>query len=327
MPTARKRLVCPEITPYYHCVNRCVRRAFLCGIDPNTGKDLSHRKAFIEKLMFTLARAFAFDICAYAVMSNHYHIVLHMDRARAKGWTLVEVIQSWHQVFRGTNLSQRFLKDEVLSTEELDELEQQAEIWRSRLVDLSWYMRVLNERVARQANLEDGCTGRFWGKRYSSQALLDEPALLGCMTYVDLNPVRAGLAKTPEASDYTSIQKRVRYAVRSTEQPPELMLFTGIAKPEGLPFSQAAYFELVDWTSRYILDGKASVSKAAPPLLERVGIDISQWSIMTQHFESNFKGLIGTLDKLKSACKRFNFRYCTGISACKAAFGSCAEAT
>ena len=238
MAIARKRLVCPEITPYYHCVSRCVRRAFLCGVDPNTGKDLSHRKAFIEKLMFTLARAFAFDICAYAVMSNHYHVVLHMDRARAQRWSFGEVIQRWHQIFRGNPLSQRYLKDEVLSEAELESLEVQAEVWRSRLVDLSWYMRVLNERVARQANLEDECSGRFWDKRYSSQALLDEPALLGCMTYVDLNPVRAGIASTPEASDYTSIKKRIQAALYGDKQPQELMPLTGVADIQGLPFSK-----------------------------------------------------------------------------------------
>ena len=101
MPTPRKRLVCPEVTPYYHCINRCVRRAFLCGIDPYTQKDLSHRKARIEELMFKFAHAFALDICAYAIMSNHYHIVIKLNPNLAQTWSHREVIERWHQLFRG----------------------------------------------------------------------------------------------------------------------------------------------------------------------------------------------------------------------------------
>ncbi len=78
-----------------------------------------------------------------------------------------------------------------------------------QLKNLSWFMRTLNEYIARLANAEDGVKGRFWEGRFKSQALLDEQALLAAMAYVDLNPVRAGIADTPENSDYTSIQERL----------------------------------------------------------------------------------------------------------------------
>jgi hypothetical protein len=123
-------------------------------------------------------------------------------------------------------------------------------------------MRVLNEKIARMANKEDGCTGRFWEGRFKSQALLDEKALLACMAYVDLNPVRAGMAKTPEHSKHTSIKNRVKAATSErrvqgvkAKQPTRLQPFVGYPRqpmPPGLPFRLKDYLELVDWTGRAI---------------------------------------------------------------------------
>jgi len=211
MTTPRSILVSLEDTPWYHCVCRCVRRAFLCGEDPFSGLNFDHRRGWIVERIQQLTALFAIDVAAYAVMSNHYHIVVRIDRERALGWSTEEVLKRWTALFTGPLLVTRYLSESraEMSRAEIDEVEALAEIYRGRLHDLSWFMRTLNEHIARWANAEDGVKGRFWEGRFKSQALLDEKALLAAMVYVDLNPVRARLAETPEASDYTSIQERV----------------------------------------------------------------------------------------------------------------------
>jgi REP element-mobilizing transposase RayT len=210
MPTARRELVCLDATPYYHVVSRCVRRAFLCGLDHLTGKSYEHRKEWIVDRLTELSDLFAIDLCAYAVMSNHCHLVVRLDPETAESWSEEEVMERWERLFSLPVLVQRYRTRKTTSPAEIETAQNKIETWRERLSDLSWFMRCLNEPIARQANAEDGCTGRFWEGRYKSQALLDEAALLTCMAYVDLNPIRAGLAETPEKSEYTAIQQRIQ---------------------------------------------------------------------------------------------------------------------
>ena len=210
MTQARQQIVSLEDTPYYHCVSRCVRRAFLCGEDHVTGENYEHRKAWVVEKLKELTEVFAIDICAYAILSNHYHVILHVDTDRAKRWDQDEVIERWRKLFGGGVLIERYLAGQCTTQAVLDNVTEIAETWSARLMDISWFMRCLNESIARQANKEDNCKGRFWEGRFKSQALLDEHALLACMVYVDLNPVRAGMCETPEASDFTSIQQRLK---------------------------------------------------------------------------------------------------------------------
>ncbi|MFZ3285382.1 MAG: hypothetical protein WA191_00905 [Telluria sp.] len=134
-------------------------------------------------------------------MSNHYHLVAHVDQHRALAWSADEVLVRWTQLFTGPLLVVRYLSParDQMDQAEIAAVLKLAETYRARLHDLSWFMRMLNESLARQANAEDDCTGRFWEGRFKSQALLDDRALLAAMAYVDLNPVRAGMALTPEA--------------------------------------------------------------------------------------------------------------------------------
>ena len=179
MTQARSRQVSLEDTLYYHCISRCVRRAFLCGEDHVTGENYEHRKPWVVEKLKELSEVFAIDVCAYAIMSNHYHVILHVDVEKANNWDQVEVIERWREFFGGGLLVKRYLAGECKTEVELDQVAETAEIWRARLMDISWFMRCLNESIARQANKEDNCKGRFWEGRFKSQALLDEHCAIG----------------------------------------------------------------------------------------------------------------------------------------------------
>ncbi|WP_237060320.1 transposase [Microbulbifer sediminum] len=320
MGLARKSLVSVDATPYYHCVSRCVRRAFLCGRDARTGQSFEHRRQWVEDKLLSLARVFALDVCAYAVMSNHYHVVLHINRAQAATWELREVVERWHQLCKGSVLSQRYARNEPLGSAEMTRLTEVADVWRARLLDISWFMRMLNESIAREANREDQCTGRFWEGRFKSQALLDERALAACMAYVDLNPIRARMADTPESSDHTSIKRRISTA-RGGRQPEELLPFAGNPRepmPEGMPFQIQDYIELVDWSGRILRKGKrGAIDSRLPAILERLQIDPSHWLYLNRNFESRFKALIGSAHSVRSACEQLGKRWAQGVRDCE----------
>src|SRR5688572_24854597 len=156
MTYARKTLISLQDTPYYHVVARCVRRAWLWGVDDYAGRDYSHRKAWVLERVARLTQLFTIEACAYAVMSNHYHLVVHVDRGRAQGLTVEEVARRWLQLFSAPPLIEKYLRGEASSAER-----EAAEVilarWRGRLCDLSWFMKCLNEYLARRANAEDQC--------------------------------------------------------------------------------------------------------------------------------------------------------------------------
>ena len=331
MPKPRKTLIAVESTPYYHCVARCVRRAFLCGVDTLTGQNYEHRRAWLEDRLLELPKVFAIDIAAYAIMSNHYHVILHINTDRAKSWTDYEVVERWHQLFNGTVLSQKYLKNEGdLSKVEMLVFQETINEWRSRLLDISWFMRILNEAVAREANAEDGCTGRFWEGRFKSQALLDEAALMACMAYVDLNPIRAKLAVTPEKSDHTSIKKRCEKALESSnpnhisQQEKSLYPFVGNPnqnQPEGIQMKLSDYLELVDSTGRVLRkDKRGAISAGAEKILDRLDVDEDQWLEMTTNFEGCFSSFVGGESSLRMACENLHYQRPPGLATCKLMF-------
>ncbi|WP_172588374.1 transposase, partial [Shewanella xiamenensis] len=311
MPRPRRTQISLEDTPYYHCCSRVVRRAFLCGDDSYSGKNYDHRRAWVESLLFELEAVFAIDVAAFAVMSNHLHLVLRVDIETANHWTDREVLEQWHKLFKGDALTQKFAKGELVEAHEVSRLKHSIALYRSRLCDISWFMRCLNEPIARQANQEDNCTGRFWEGRFKSQALLDEAAVLACMAYVDLNPIRAQLADTLEQSDHTSIQLRIRAALKG-EQPSNLLPFIGNEcdnQPNGIAFSLTDYLQLVDDTGRIIRnDKRGSISESSGKILNRLNIPHDNWLKLTTEFGKLFYGPVGTLQELTDYCEHLEKR-------------------
>ena len=283
----------------------------MCGEDNQTGRSYEHRRQWVEERLLFLAEVFCVDVCAYAVMSNHTHLVLRINKQKADSLSVKDIIRRWHRLYKGMLLSQRYIDDAestTLSNAEIETVHSLAEIYRKRLYDISWFMRLLNEYIARRANKEDDCTGHFWEGRFKSQALLDEASLAACMAYVDLNPVRACLADTPEESNHTSIQQRIN-AAKFNKQPKLLFPFTGNIRanmPDGLPFQLQDYLALVEFSGRhYHPQKRGKIEDTASPILTRTGLEQADWQTMISGIETEFHTSI-SIEKLNRILGRKN---------------------
>jgi REP element-mobilizing transposase RayT len=306
MTRPRKALISLADTPYYHITSRCVRRAFLCGVDHYSGKNYEHRRQWVVDRIRLLSSLFAIDVCAYAVMNNHYHLVLKLCPEQLDELDDDGVIERWCALFKGPLLIQRYRDGDDLRPLERITVSDIVTVWRKKLASISWFMRCLNQPIARQANLEDECTGKFWESRFNSQALKSEEALLSCMAYVDLNPVRAGIADRPENSSHTSIRERLQsefnlqQAIDDQTQCGDLLDFRTTLKPllpfehrlvnetqTGILFNFKEYLALIDWTGRIIRDDKRGhIDSNTPSILTRLQITAEQWCINSTQFEA-----------------------------------------
>ncbi|MGL6158957.1 hypothetical protein [Microbulbifer sp.] len=178
---------------------------------------------------------------------------------------------------------------------------------------------MLNESISR----EDQCTGRFWEGRFKSQALLDERALAACLAYVDLNPIRAQMAETPEESAHTSVKRRIA-AAKQGEQPQSLFPFVGNPREPmsaGIPLRLEDYLALVDWTGRALRgDKRGAISDRLPPILERLQIDPRNWLYLSRNFESRFRSLVGSAQSIRTACEQLGKRWAQGVRECERFF-------
>lgn len=311
MTRPRSQLVVPGAEGTFHCVQRCVRRAFLCGIDSYTGQSFEHRKDWVETRIRLISECFAVAVHAYAIMSNHLHLVLRIDPAVASQWSDNEVASRWLRLFPPRDKTEDafdFKRQRLLAdTDRIVTI-------RSRLASLSWLMRCLVEPIARRANREDHCKGRFWEGRYKCQSLCDDRALLAAMAYVDLNPIRAGITDRLGASAHTSAHERMTKAHMAPSTMSEsLKPVMGDLRP-ALALSTADYLQLLDWTGRAIAPGKRGrIAHEAPAILSVIDRNANRWTARVEGFGSGWARAVGSADDLIALAERIGQRWLKGI--------------
>ena len=314
MTTARSKIVDVSVTRYYHCISRCVRGAFLLqgnlpGSD-SRGTRLECRKQWIELRLERLVESFAISVAGFSVMDNHLHLLFRLDPEHASKWSDKEVITRWLSICPPKGLDWNDSQNVKTWVDKYLKNKKQTAEYRERLADLGWFMKLLKEPLARLANKEDNMKGTFWESRYQSIAVLDEEAILATCAYIDLNPVAAAMATTPETSQYTSLRQRVQHfrqkgqltrlksarkgsieashTIGNTEQDHWLIPFEDRrphtnSKPsserEGMleKFTLGNYLMLVDYTSRLFREGKARISDGLSEIFERLDTSLAFW--------------------------------------------------
>jgi REP element-mobilizing transposase RayT len=349
----RKHVFDPTTVGVYHCYNRCVRRAFLCGVDGQSQEDRSHRKEWVRHRLEALASVFAIDVATHSAMDNHLHVVLRNRPDVAVSWSDEEVVQRWLQ------LDAKKLELQPVNEVELRESLRNPDIvatYRARLSHISEFMRMLDESIARAANREDGVTGHFWEERYKCQRLLDEASLLACSVYVDLNPIRAMLAETPEDSVYTSAHDRIHdlkmsagiqraqnlaagHEASSTGKRAERSGwlapidergdgYNGVAARRRasnlgiLPITLERYLEFLDWTGRQLrTDKSGSIPEHLAPILQRLGIRVDAWIETVACFGRSFGHVVGAAEAVMKHAFAHGRQRWGGTRNCQHAFG------
>jgi hypothetical protein len=313
MTNARRQIVDPKIAGAYHCTVRCVRRAWLCGVDPYNGQSYEHRKAWVEKRIIDMGNVFACGIYAYAVMSNHLHLVVHMNPAAARDWSAVDVARRWCDIYPARTPT---LTDQKIAN--IAEAKELVALYRTRLADLSWLMKSINEPLARRANAEDEVTGKFWEGRFKCQLLLGDQSILAAMTYVDLNPVRAKIASGVSTSMHTSARKRAKQIRREPAlASKQLTPIAGVRMLTAPIISLAQYIDLVDWTGRQWHAGKrGKIADTEPKALTRLGLSPDHWTRKVKGIGSGYWRVVGNLEELIDKARALKQRtlYGTGLA-------------
>lgn len=310
MTIPRRRQICLTETRYYHCISRCVRRAFLCGTDALSGRSYQHRRGWVEQQLLAQSRAFCIDLASYAIMSNHYHVIVKVNPELALSLSAEEVLNRWQKLYRLSPLMDRFKAGEVLTEGEKEFVDAEISRMRQVLMSISRFMGYLNERIARKANREDDCKGRFWEGRFRSQALLDETALLQCLAYVELNPVRAGISNNPLKSEYTSIKRRLSGNGSDLLQFKSGAPGTTSAREDNLPFRFDDYLRLLDWSGRIIRQDKhVAIPETVPPLIEQFGITTARWQTAMKPPAPWHQKALGSAAHIKKYCQAIGQRW------------------
>jgi REP element-mobilizing transposase RayT len=343
MTMARAHLVDVDVTRWYHCITRCVRRAFLLSEGP------LNRKQWIENRLKELAEIFAISVGGFSVMDNHLHVLVRLDPEVTSGWSDEDVVRRWGRLFPPRDK----LRQPLPVTKEWVEWRLKDAKWvaaiRGRLQSLSWFMKCLKEPLSRLANRQDKVRGAFFEQRFKSVAVLDEEALLATCAYIDLNPVAAGIVEVPEASPHTSVTARVEHVkaqgrtgdLNAAEQgsvagsaasagleetiwlcPIEDRRRLGSSREgmlEGL--SLGSYLLVIDYTGRLFREGKAAISAEVLGILHRVGISLEDWHARLERLRRGRllgRFLAGSRARLREVAARMGVHHLANLGACPA---------
>lgn len=364
MPACARREIVRQGEPgIYHCWSRTVRQTNLCGKDQTTGKDYSVRRDWIRAFQERLAGLFAVEIAFRAEMSNHFHLILRTLPEVARQWSDEEVARRWLTISRlirsPDGQAIRPVTDEEIAVELAKP--SRAEVLRLRLSDISQFMKALCEHTSRRANREDGTKGAFFEGRFRSREILDEPSLLVCAMYVDLNPIRAGETITPEASTHTSVHDRIvahqqRQGQKPRKRRRKKQLRIAAAQVQAadgwmskleldqrseayqrvtpsadgrrasdkglLGMTFEQYLKLLDWSGRQLKQGKTgSIPRHLAPILERLQINSSMWLKLVSEFDQLFTHVVGRSQAVLDRAAEAGRRWYQGQVNCRAAFG------
>ena len=130
-----------------------------------------------------LASVFAVDVLSYAVLSNHMHLILRNRPDVVAQWSDKELAIRWLRVFPGRRLEEHLGEPTETDVAMLVQDKVRLAEVRQRMSDISWFMRALAEPIARMANKQDECTGRFWNRPSLNSPLLSRMKL-NCDTVV-----------------------------------------------------------------------------------------------------------------------------------------------
>ncbi len=359
MSKPRRQQISLNDTSYYHCTSRCIRQIFLLDENNdfnkklnskknnspenaavNNNKQNNERRNWIVTQAKKLATIFSIDIAAYAIMHNHYHIILKVDVETVLAWSPLDVIEQWQLLHklpaRVERLYQKGLVEKgCLNKFEKEQLDGWVETYRKRLYSISWFMKSLNQYIARRANKEDGVKGHLFEGKFKCQPLLDDGSILTCMSYVDLNPIRAKIAEIPESSDFTSIQERIfekqgKPINPSIEEdasdplkhikPAKLLPFAGAPhinnNPKHIQAELISYISLVEWAGRQHYEGKrGKIDGELPDILKRLNINKDNWLEFSYAFKGNCNKAFGSSDNIENYNKHTYCRAKQGVKA------------
>lgn len=358
MPSCpRAEIVRLDEVAVYHCWNRCVRRAYLCGKDPATGIDYEYRRDWICGMQENLAGLFAIEIGFRAELSNHLHLILRTRPDVVETWSDQEVVRRWLVASKLAKSCDGGIREPHPARVAMEmAIPGRIQKLRTRLSDPSWFMATLCEYISRRGNREDGCGGAFFEDRYKCRELIDEASILVCGIYVDLNQIRAGEAQRPEASTHTSAYDRIQSRQErlsaagqaDTETDPSSQAADGwlceltldeqaaVDGPEMLqsatqrrasdkgliPVSLDDYLQLLDASGRIIQAGKSgAIPQHLAPILERLGIRSEMWADLVTGFDQLFGRVVGAPEKVAHRAAQAGRHWYRGIANCAAAFG------